>query len=182
MRIPFGSSDVSIMYAASGFVSSCLTPFTIHHYGRKITLALSAFFMATSMAMIGAYEELYYASEEKPVPWIVPLAVVIYIFACTLGVYPISFMMGGEVFPNETRGVLNGIYGALGFAYSTMLFKVFPSFLEFMGIKGTIWSFAAFGFILTLYAVLVLPETRGKTLNEIQEKYFRVSRSKSGKY
>lgn len=177
LNVPYTGSDVSIMYAISGFVASCLTPYTIHNFGIKITLTLSALSMGICMAVIGAYEEIFYDSEEKPFAWIIPAALVVYVFACTLGVYPICFLVGGELFPNEVRGILNGVYGALTYGYGTILSKIYMDYVNFAGIKGTVWTFSSFGFILALYTIFVIPETRNKSLDQIQEEYFKKKRN-----
>lgn len=50
--------------------------------------------------------------------------------------------------------------------------KNFTSFMDLIGIDGCFWFFAGiciFGFV---YCLIFVPETKGKTLEEIQREYF----------
>lgn len=177
LKLPLDSSKVTVLYSMFGFLSSLTTPFFMHKLGRKTILSLSSLGMALAMVVVGIYEELFYYESVKLYAWIVPIAFYIYVFACNIGVYPIGFIIGGEVFPDEVRGTMNGIYGIFANLYWTSTLKVYPRIMFYFGIKTMIWSFAASGLILCLYGKFLLPETRGKTLNQIQEQYFQKKKS-----
>ena len=104
---------------------------------------------------------------------IVLASIYVYDVASTLGVLPLPFILSGELFPTENRGVMNGIYGCFSFLISAAVVKLFPTFLHSVGIINVILSYSFVCFITILYAKFLLPETKGKTLPEIQVKYFR---------
>lgn len=172
LRIPYDSSVIAVMLSASIFIGSSTTPYCMHKLCRKTVLAMSGIGMAISMVIIALYEELA-DGRANSWSWIVPLALFAYIFTCIVGVLLVGFVMGGELFPLEVRGIMNGLYGAVGYMYSTAMLKAYPHFLTYFGIKFTLWVFAGFSFLAASFGIFVLPETKGKTLNEVQEKYFR---------
>lgn len=173
LRIPYDSSTVAILYSVSGVIASILTPYTIHTYKRKSITRVSALGMMISMLTVLIYEHIFYYEDSKPFAWIVPISLFVYIFMCTIGVLPLSFVIGGELFPHEVKGTLMGLNGAIGFAYLTIVLKVFPMFLSYFGIKVVLLTFVITTFMIVLHATFVLPETQGKSLNEVQELYFR---------
>lgn len=168
MRLPFDSSQVTVFYSLSLLAGSFCTPYFIHRFRRKTILAISGLGMGFCMLTMAVYEELYYDSEEKPFVWIVPVAFCAYSFACVIGVLPLGFMMGGELFPLEVRGILNGVYGSIGYVYWAVMFKVYPYYLQEFGVKVTLWTFAGVCLVTVVYGMLVLPETKGKSLGQVQ--------------
>ncbi|XP_065205809.1 facilitated trehalose transporter Tret1-like [Planococcus citri] len=173
LNLPLDSSKITVLYSTFGFISSFTTPIFMHRFGRKTVLSVSSLGMAIAMVIVGVYEELFYYESTKMYVWIVPIAFYVYVFACNTGVYPIGFIIGGEVFPTEVRGTMNGIYGVFSSIYWVSTLKLYPKVMFYFGIKTMIWSFAVSSFILCLYGKFLLPETKGKTLNEIQEQYFQ---------
>ncbi|XP_065205794.1 facilitated trehalose transporter Tret1-like [Planococcus citri] len=179
LELPLESTKITIMYSAVGFIGSVATPFFMHRMGRKTVLGLSSFCMGACVIVVGVYEEIFYHQNEKLFAYIVPIAFYVYTLACNIGVLPISFMIGGELFPNEVRGTMNGLYGVFAYAYWALTLKFYPKFMNFYGIKITMWVFAISCFIVSLFAAFILPETHGKTLNEVQEQYFKKKKKPS---
>lgn len=177
LRMPYESAIVTLLYSSCGFIASFITPYTMHSFGRKTILIASAFGMGISITCVAVYEEIFYDSSTKPFAWIIPAALCTYVFTCTLGVLPVSFVIGGEMFPHEVRGVMNGIYGACGYLYWSMVFKIFPLYLAYFGIKVVLWTFVGFAAIVVFFGLFILPETRGISLNEVQRKYFQKSKN-----
>ncbi|XP_065205808.1 facilitated trehalose transporter Tret1-like [Planococcus citri] len=173
LQIPYNSSKITIVYSVVGFIGAFVTPYVMHNVGRKSLLSVSALGMALSMMVIGSYEQLYHDVNEKPNAWLVPGALFVYVLLCNVGVLPIGFIVGGELFPYEVAGIMNGIYGIFAYAYWSLTLKVYPEFLFHFGIKIIVWAFAVSCFIVSLYGVFILPETKGKTVNEVQEQYFK---------
>ncbi|XP_065205790.1 uncharacterized protein LOC135835456 [Planococcus citri] len=178
LKLPFQSTNIALLYSASGFIASFLTPFTMHHFNRKTALTASAIGMTLSLVCVALYEEFFHDELVKPMAWIVPLALCIHVFSCVLGLLPITFIITGEIFPLDVRGTLNGVYGVAAYIYYAAFFKLFPQFLFNFGVKFLFWTYTAFGLVIVLFGIFLLPETRGITLNEVQRKYFSKSSEK----
>lgn len=173
LHIPYESTGVALLYAVTCSVAGFITPYAMHKFGRKTMLAVSAFGMAVCSAAVAIHQHIFESQSEKPFVWIVPAALCAYIISASIGVLPIGFTVAGELFPNEVRGVMNGIYGAYCTLYWSFLFKISPWYLNLVGGTGMMWTFSGFAILAALYGLFVLPETKGKTLNEVQEEYFK---------
>lgn len=173
LNIPFDSARITVIYTAVSFVGSILTPYFLHKVNRKTLLGMSAFGMGICMLVVAVYEEIFYFEDEKPYAWIIPAVLYVYAWTCNIGVLPISLTIGGEVFPQEVSGTMNGLFGVFCYGYWAMTLKVYPEFMFYFGIKYMIWAFSVSCLIVCLFAVFILPETRGKSLNEVQEQFFR---------
>ena len=89
-------------------------------------------------------------------------------FAIGTGSVPMVIL--GEVFPQSVKGtaisIINSGMWVLNFGMSKMFFFM----NQVLGIYGTFLFFGVSSIIMSLYVVICLPETKNKTLNEIQQK------------
>lgn len=100
--------------------------------------------------------------------WVTTSFLLIYIVTSTFGFLTIPFTMLPELFPQRVRGLTAGITVCFAYFMSFIVIKSYPSMLTSMG-NG--WIFLFYGLVSLLGTVFVhlsLPETKGKTLQEIE--------------
>jgi MFS transporter, SP family, arabinose:H+ symporter len=102
----------------------------------------------------------------------VPILAYIAFFAISLG--PMTFVVVGEIFPNRVRGKAMSV--ALFFLWVAvyLVSQTFPMLLESIGSAYTFWLYMLMSVIAFLFVWKALPETKGKSLEEI-ENYFAKS-------
>lgn len=101
--------------------------------------------------------------------WLVlaPILMFIACFAFSLG--PLPWIIISEIFPTRIRGRAMSVgtftiwVGCLGVA------QTFPSLLNGLGPSPTFWLYAVLVFPAIPVTLLLLPETKGRTLEEIEE-------------
>lgn len=87
-------------------------------------------------------------------------------YACSLA--PVVWVVISEIFPNRIRGTAMSIaVSALWMACFVLTFT-FPLLNAKLGPAGTFWTYAAICAIGFLFVFAKLPETKGKTLEEIE--------------
>ena len=86
-------------------------------------------------------------------------------FALTWG--PIMWVMLGEIFPNKFRGVALAIAGTFNWGANFLVNITFPVLLRSAGLGVSYGIYAVFGIIASLFVYYYVPETKGKTLEEI---------------
>lgn len=94
--------------------------------------------------------------------------------ATNSGFQIIPGFMYGEMLPAKVRGRVGGYLSTWFNVFSFILTKLYPSVRHCIGIAGilVVWTAASFASTTLLYATV--PETRGKTLDEVED-YFRSS-------
>ena len=82
----------------------------------------------------------------------------------------------GEMFPNYLRSFMNGLFNALKWVLSAILIGGFPPFEDAVHPYTVWWVFAGVTVLSIPFVILLLPETKGKSLEEI-EQYFNNRKS-----
>jgi SP family arabinose:H+ symporter-like MFS transporter len=90
-------------------------------------------------------------------------------FAATLG--PISWVVISEIFPTHIRGRVLSIATLCLWGANALLMQLVPWLLEALGPAGTFWLFALLSFPMLILVWKKLPETKGKSLEEIEKSW-----------
>ena len=95
---------------------------------------------------------------------------------CTIGCYamslaPVTWVLISEIFPNRIRGLAVSIAVASLWTACFVLTFTFPMLQSWLGAAGTFWLYGVICLAGFLFVLLLVPETKGKTLEEI-EAYF----------
>ncbi|XP_023948769.2 facilitated trehalose transporter Tret1-like [Bicyclus anynana] len=83
----------------------------------------------------------------------------------------IPWVLLGEIFPFRSRASAQGISAASNYAFSFIGAKTFIDLETNFMIWGAFAVYAVFGFLGTIYLYFFLPETEGKSLQEIEDMY-----------
>lgn len=88
-------------------------------------------------------------------------------FAVSIG--PVMWVLFSELFPNQIRGVAISFVGLINSAISFLVQLVFPWELANIGSAGTFLIYGIFAAIGVILIMILLPETKGKSLEELEE-------------
>lgn len=162
----------AVLIGLTRFVGSLLVAGVSRKYGRRIPSIISGVGMAVFMGGLSIYLFMkgngYVIADGGVIP---AVCILMYIFASTLGFLVIPFAMVGEVFPTKVKDILSGLTTCIGYIFSSITIKTYPDMLDTMGKHGVFLFFAVVSLIGTVFIVIFLPETKGKTLREIEDMF-----------
>ncbi|MAQ92342.1 MAG: MFS transporter [Rhodothermaceae bacterium] len=92
-------------------------------------------------------------------------------FAVSLG--PVMWVLFSELFPNRIRGLAISFVGLINSAVSFGVQQLFPVELAALGAATTFAIFGAIAAAGLVFVVLVVPETKGKSLEELEAQLVR---------
>jgi len=92
-------------------------------------------------------------------------------FAISMG--PVMWALLSEIFPNKLRGLAISIMGFWNSIVSFSVATVFPVQLEFLGSSATYFIYSFFGLLSLLFVWRFVPETKGKSLEELESKLIK---------
>jgi MFS family permease len=87
-------------------------------------------------------------------------------FAISLG--PVMWVLFSELFPNNIRGIAISFVGFINSAVSFLVQLIFPWELARLGSTWTFLIYGIFAFIGLISIMKLLPETKGKSLEELE--------------
>ncbi|XP_013191246.2 facilitated trehalose transporter Tret1 [Amyelois transitella] len=161
----------SIIIGLVNFVSTFIATALIDRLGRKILLYISSTSMIITLIALGAYCYLKIAKVDVSAYGWLPLAcLVIYVLGFSVGFGPIPWLMLGEILPAKIRGTAASISTGLNWTCAFIVTKTFHNLSEAIQMHGTLWLFGVICLIGLLFVIFFVPETRGKTLEEIELK------------
>ncbi len=73
-----------------------------------------------------------------------------------------------EIYPNEIRGRAVAVATAVNWGAAFLVSAFFLSLVKAIGQAYTFWLFAAFCVLGLIWIIVALPETRGRSLEEIE--------------
>lgn len=99
------------------------------------------------------------------------ILLLLYFFTSTLGFLPLPFAFAAEVFPTKVRGLATGLSSGSGYLFNFITVKIYPNMLASMYRQGVFFFYGGVALVGTFFVIFFLPETKGKTLQEIED-YF----------
>lgn len=133
----------------------------IDSLGRRPLLLLTSVAMAISLVLLGLafYQRL-------PSLW-VGLFVQCYLASFAIGMGPVVWVVLAEIFPTRTRGLAMGIATVALWLADFLITQTAPMMYDSWGPAYAFWSYAVLCVVCFFFVMVFLPETKGKTLEEI---------------
>ena len=118
--------------------------------------------IALSHAVLG----LAYRSGIKGLPVLVLTLCAIACYALSLA--PVTWVLISEIFPNRVRGLAVSVSVSALWVASFLLTLTFPILLRLLGPARTFWIYALVCLAGFLFVFWRVPETKGRTLEQIE--------------
>ncbi|WP_244226770.1 sugar porter family MFS transporter [Paenibacillus protaetiae] len=135
----------------------------IDKVGRKLLLLVGSGLMTICLAVIG----LAFHTGHTTGP-LVLVFILIYVAAFAVSLGPVVWVVLSEIFPNRIRGRATAIASMALWAADYAVSQSFPPLLDSAGPAPTFWIFGVMGVITFFFTLRVVPETKGKSLEEIE--------------
>ncbi|TGZ47760.1 trehalose transporter 1-like protein [Temnothorax longispinosus] len=166
-----------------GFTEVVMTIFVaivIDRFGRKPLLVISGTMMTLCLSVLGYYFKLKdEGSDVSSFGWLPLTSLALFNVVFSIGYGSVPFTVISEIFPPETKGVASSLSIVVHWCLVFAVTKLFPTMEDRMGQAATFWTFSCFTAVSVFFAYFVVPETKGKTLQEIQSKLKRRQKSKT---
>jgi MFS family permease len=165
---------VAVLTALCRLVFITTASFLLFWVGRRPLAMFSGLGSSAAALGVGTFIYCRYPVSGPTDTWIVTGFILTYVATNTIGFFVLPGIAVGELLPVKVRGRFGGYIFAIFNVALFFMGKVFPSMLQVMGSHGAFWMFGASSLLGTLFLYLFFPETKGKTLEEIED-YFAES-------
>ncbi|MBT8183930.1 MAG: sugar porter family MFS transporter [Eudoraea sp.] len=104
---------------------------------------------------------------------LVLIAILLYVAAFAISLGPVMWTLISEIFPSKIKGIAISVVGFFNSLVSFSVTQVFPWELSNLGPTVTFAIYALLSFIAILFVYKFVIETKGKTLEEVEELLIR---------
>ncbi len=135
---------------------------TVDKYGRKVLLLIGSVGMAIGMfaiAMLSWFEVIGIATL---------IFIIIYTAAFMMSWGPVTWVLISEIFPNKIRGKAVAVAVMAQWAANYLISSSYPAMMELSG-AFTYGFYGTMSILSFLFVWKMVPETKGKTLEELEE-------------
>jgi SP family arabinose:H+ symporter-like MFS transporter len=95
-------------------------------------------------------------------------AILAFVASFAISIGPVMWVLFSELFPNKIRGIAISFVGLINSAVSFLVQWIFPWELEALGSVTTFAIYGVFAALGLIFIVRVIPETKGKSLEELE--------------
>ncbi|KYN14358.1 Facilitated trehalose transporter Tret1, partial [Trachymyrmex cornetzi] len=153
-------------------------------FGRKILAFFSGFGMAiAAMGVALCFRNNTTSSTRFELPsWMPLLCIGIHVGMSMIGFLTLPWVMTSELYPLRFRGSLGGFTTSIVQILTFVTIKTYPDLKAIVGLEFTMWIFGVAGVLGVIFALTILPETRGRSLDDIEMKFSSRSNDDSSIY
>ena len=168
----FGKEDVlkqQILLAFVNLIFTFVAMATVDKFGRKPLVYIGATGMLLGFLILGI------SIQQQSIGFISFLGVLIFIGSFALSMGPVVWVVLSEMFPNKIRSVAMSVAVATQWAGNYMVSQSFPMVTASEVNNNDFWNgslpyfiFSAFILLIIVFTYKFIPETKGKSLEEIE--------------
>lgn len=168
----FSTEAALIGNIANGVISVAATFFGIWmmgRHGRRPLLMTGQIGTICALFFIGTFSNLLEGT--AALPYVVLSLTVTFLFFQQGFLSPITWLMLSEVFPMRLRGMGMGLTVLCLWITNFFVGLSFPVLMDLFGLSHTFFAFVGIGLFGLLFAYKFVPETRGRSLEEIEQDF-----------
>lgn len=155
-----------ILLGAANLLFTLIAIWKVDQMGRRPLYLVGAMGATISLFLTGL---CFYTGATNSLFLLLSVIAFLACFAFSIG--PLKFVIAAEIFPNKIRGRALALSIMTMWIADTVVGQLTPVLLESVGTAVTFWLFAACCLLSFWVVYKMVPETKGKTLEEIEDMY-----------
>uniref|UniRef100_A0ABD2XVR4 Major facilitator superfamily (MFS) profile domain-containing protein n=1 Tax=Trichogramma kaykai TaxID=54128 RepID=A0ABD2XVR4_9HYME len=167
------SSVVSYAVAASVLTAICCIGLT-DRFGRRLLLIVSSLGVALSLSILGTHFSFLEEAETYPGSQLLPMiSVFLFIVFFTVGLSSIPSIVASEVYSANVKPLATCLVNLTSSSAALVAAKSFQPLVDLIGEAWVFYGHVLVTLMVVPFAVLFMPETKGKSLQQIQEDFLK---------
>jgi sugar porter (SP) family MFS transporter len=162
------ASGAILATAGIGLVNVIMTiiaMWLIDHVGRRPLLLTGIAGMIVSLGVLGF---VFRMPTGGALAWLAVITLMVYVASFAISLGPIFWLLIAEIYPLRVRGIAEGTAAGMNWAFNFLVSFTFLTLVEVLGPSLTFWLYALLAIASWLFSYYLVPETKGRTLEEIE--------------
>lgn len=180
------AKSVSLSVAATQVLFTAIACLVVDKTGRRSLLLIGGILMFICLFVLGIYYDIADLAIKNPISifgkyshtvpahsisWLAVLCVVVYIAVFSIGWGPLPWVLMSELFPPRAKSLASGTVTLFNWLFVFIVTSLFHQMTLTLHEQGTFWFFAGWSLLSFLFVLFFVPETKGRTLEEIEEMF-----------
>jgi sugar porter (SP) family MFS transporter len=157
----------SVAVGAINVVMTVVSMAVIDRVGRRPLLLISLSGMVVSLVVLGIAFRL--SGLGVALHWVALACLMAYVASFAIGLGPVFWLLIAEIYPLRVRGEAMSLAAAANWIANFVIGLTFLLLIDALGDAGTFWLYAAVGVLGIAFCYRLIPETRGRTLEQIEQ-------------
>ncbi|XP_034937879.1 facilitated trehalose transporter Tret1-like [Chelonus insularis] len=164
-------ADVVSAIAGGGLIGGLISIYTCDKCGRKVSMGGGALGFAFGLIGVGIYFHLIYLGipVAETFQWVPVLMIIILEFAINIGIDPVVGTIFSEMFAPSIKITASSLINFFSSVFAFISTQWYQSLVDAVEIHYAFYFFSTSAALLAVFSFLFLPETKGKSLQEIQK-------------
>ncbi|KAH8520322.1 hypothetical protein H0E87_001688 [Populus deltoides] len=162
------ATRVSVVIGLFKLAMTWIAVLKVDDLGRRPLLIGGVSGIALSLFLLSAYYKILGCF-----PLVAVAALLLYVGCYQISFGPISWLMVSEIFPLRTRGRGISLAVLTNFGSNAIVTFAFSPLKELLGAENLFLLFGAIALLSLLFVVVIVPETKGLSLEEIESKILK---------
>jgi sugar porter (SP) family MFS transporter len=165
------ASGAILATAGIGLVNVIMTivaMWLIDHVGRRPLLLTGIAGMIISLGVLGF---VFRMPTGGALSWLAVVTLMVYVASFAISLGPIFWLLIAEIYPLRVRGIAEGTAAGVNWAFNFLVSVTFLTLVEVLGPSLTFWVYALLAIASWLFSYYLVPETKGRTLEEIEHSF-----------
>lgn len=171
--VKFDPKIACVVVAAFQAMATFASSLVVDKWGRRLLLLISASVMALSSLILGIFftlktHNVINGHTLNDIAFLPTLSLCTFVIVFSLGFGPIPWMISSEVFIPQVKSIAGAAAGSFNWGLAFLITKFYIELKNEIGQDTMFYIFAANSCIATLFVYFIVRETKGKTIEEIQ--------------
>ncbi|XP_066248090.1 facilitated trehalose transporter Tret1-like [Euwallacea similis] len=155
-------------------IATVISAYFVDSLGLKVLLILSAGLMALSTLLMAIYfllkdEKMVSVDTIESIRWLPLLPLILFIISFSFGMGPIPWLASSEMFPRAIMARMSSYAGIFNWFLAFVITVGYEPCSKALGSSSTFFIFTVISASAVFFVIFIVPETRGKTFEEIQD-------------
>lgn len=178
LNAPINKYTATVFLGVAQLIGIVICVLVIHLLGKRKLTFLSVGGTGLCFLITAIYGYLDDNFDAVRYSWVPTTLMISGAFSSNLGIRTLPWILAGEVFPVKVRSSATGAAGMIAYIMASIANKTFLYMMNSMTLPGTFFFYSMINLSGLCLLYVILPETEGRTLREIEEHYAGVQNLK----
>jgi sugar porter (SP) family MFS transporter len=164
------ASGAILATAGIGVVNVLMTivaMWLIDRVGRRPLLLVGIAGMVVTLGLLGFAFQM--STQSGAIVWVAVISMMVYVASFAISLGPIFWLLISEIYPLKIRSSSEGLAAAFNWGSNLLVSLTFLTLVQIIGPTRTFWLYGLFAVGAWIFSYFRVPETKGRTLEEIEE-------------